>query len=200
MTIKFLLPLIAATVLSSGYPLVEARQPKRPVTPAKPEAAEATKFQWKLFTASDGRFTVLMPGTPKTVNQTQKTFMGEINLQLVIGQPPKQEVAYVVAYNDFPDSYGQMANSEEVLSNAQVMALKSTQSNLVSQRDIRSSNGHPGKEIEYVNPGGKVTKNRMYFAEGRLYQVMVITTKKQQKTLAGTMTGFLNSFNVVLKK
>ncbi|MFH7030913.1 MAG: hypothetical protein ACHBN1_37605 [Heteroscytonema crispum UTEX LB 1556] len=200
MTIKFLLPLIAVTVISSGYALVEARQPKQTLTPAKPEASEAAQSQWKLFTAPDGRFTVLMPGTPTTVNQTQKTFMGEINLQLVIGQPPKQEVAYVVAYNDFPDSYGQMADPQEVLSNAQAMALKTTQSNLLTQRDIRSSNGHPGKEIEYLNPGGKVTRNRMYFAEGRLYQVMVITTKKQQKTLAATMTGFLNSFNVVLKK
>jgi hypothetical protein len=40
----------------------------------------------------------------------------------------------------------------------------------------------------------------MYVAEGRLYQVMAITTKKQQKTLAKTITGYLNSFHVVLKK
>ncbi len=80
------------------------------------------------------------------------------------------------------------------------MALKTTKSNLVSQRNIRSSNGHPGKEIQYVNSGGKITKSRMYVAEGRLYQVMAITTRKQHKTLARTITGYLNSFNVVLKK
>jgi hypothetical protein len=80
------------------------------------------------------------------------------------------------------------------------MALKTTQSNLLTQRDIRSSNGHPGKEIEYINSGDKITRNRMYFAEGRLYQVMVITTKKQQKYLAKSITGYLNSFNVVLQK
>lgn len=199
MTIKFFLPLIAvATFVSSTYTVVEARKPK--VAVSQTQTSDSQVSQWKLFTAPDGRFTVLMPGMPKRVTQTQKTFMGEINLEIFLGQPPKQEVAYVVAFNDFPDSYGQMNNPQEILNNAQEMALKTTQSNLVSQRDIRSYNGHPGKEIEYINSGGKITRNRMYFAEGRLYQVMVITTKRQQKYLAKSITGYLNSFNVVLQK
>ncbi|NEU73197.1 hypothetical protein PI95_011645 [Hassallia byssoidea VB512170] len=199
MTIKVFLPLIAAaTFVSSTYTVVEARQPKVAVSQAQTSESQAS--QWKLFTAPDGRFTVLMPGMPKRVTQTQKTFMGEINLEVFLGQPPKQEVAYVVAFNDFPHSYGQMTNPQEILNNAQEMALKTTQSNLIAARDIRSSNGHPGKEIEYVNSGGKITRNRMYFAEGRLYQVMVITTKRQQKYLAKSITGYLNSFNVVLQK
>ncbi|GAX39946.1 hypothetical protein NIES4075_09080 [Tolypothrix sp. NIES-4075] len=199
MTNKIFLPLIAAaTFVSSTYTLVEARQPKVAVSQAQTVDSQAS--QWKLFTAPDGRFTVLMPGMPKRVTQTQKTFMGEINLEVFLGQPPKQEVAYVVAFNDFPDSYGQMTNPQEILNNAQEMALKTTQSNLIGARDIRSSNGHPGKEIEYINSGGKITRNRMYFAEGRLYQVMVITTKRQQKYLAKSITGYLNSFNVVLQK
>ncbi|MBD0264939.1 MAG: hypothetical protein ICV78_20125 [Tolypothrix sp. Co-bin9] len=199
MTIKVFLPLIAvATFVSSTYTVVEARKPK--VAVSQTQTSDSQVSQWKLFTAPDGRFTVLMPGMPKRVTQTQKTFMGEINLEIFLGQPPKQEVAYVVAFNDFPDSYGQMNNPQEILNNAQEMALKTTQSNLVSQRDIRSYNGHPGKEIEYINSGGKITRNRMYFAEGRLYQVMVITTKRQQKYLAKSITGYLNSFNVVLQK
>lgn len=199
MTIKIFLPLIAAaTFVSSTYTVVEARQSKVAVSQA--QTSESQVSQWKLFTAPDGRFTVLMPGMPKRVTQTQKTFMGEINLEVFLGQPPKQEVAYVVAFNDFPHSYGQMTNPQEILNNAQEMALKTTQSNLIGARDIRSSNGHPGKEIEYINSGGKITRNRMYFAEGRLYQVMVITTKRQQKYLAKSITGYLNSFNVVLQK
>jgi len=199
MTIRSLLPLIAATFLCSGV-LVEARPPKRPASQPKPTATQPVQPQWKLFTAPDGRFTILMPGMPQRETQTQKTYMGEINLEIFVAQPPKQQVAYLVTYNDFPYSYGQMSNPQEILNKAQYMALKTTKSNLVSQRNIRSSNGHPGKEIEYVNSGGKITKNRMYVAEGRLYQVMAITSRKQHKTLARTITGYLNSFNVVLKK
>jgi hypothetical protein len=134
------------------------------------------------------------------MSQTQKTYMGEINLQLFVGQLPNQEVAYVVAYNDFPYDYGRMTNPQVILNNAQTMAVKTTQSNLIRQRSIRSSNGHPGKEIEYVNSGGKITKNRMYVADGRLYQVMAITTNKQHKSLSKTINGYLNSFQLVLKK
>jgi hypothetical protein len=201
MTIKFLLPLLAATLVCSGSLLVEASQPQPKVssTPAKPKVTQPVQPKWQLFTGPDGRFSVLMPGMPKKNTQTQKTYMGEINVQLFIAQPPKQEVAYVVAYNDFPYSYGQIANPQTVLNNARDLALKTTKSNLIRQRDIRSTNGHPGKEIEYVDAGGKFTKNRMYFAQGRLYQVMAVTTKKQRQTLAKTINGYLNSFHVVLK-
>ncbi|MCM0593420.1 MAG: hypothetical protein HEQ35_01350 [Gloeotrichia echinulata IR180] len=213
MTIKVFLSLIIATCVCSGTALVEARQPKTTVAPAKastsqakksvlpvkPKVSEVIQPKWTLFNAPDGRFSVLMPGVPKRDTQSQKTYMGEINLELFVAQPPKQEVAYIVAYNDFPYAYGQMANPQQILNNAQTMALKTTKSNLISQRNIRSSNGHPGKEIEYINSIGKVTKTRMYFAEGRLYQVTAIVSKKQRQTLAKTITGYLNSFQVVLK-
>ncbi|MEH2316216.1 hypothetical protein [Nostoc sp.] len=200
MTIKNLLPLIAATFVCGGSVLVEARQPKPPAAVVKPTVSQPAQPKWKLFTAPDGRFTILMPGSPNRNTQSQKTYMGKINLEIFVAQPPKQQVAYLVAYNDFPYSYGQMADPQAVLNNARDMALKTTKSHLISQRNIRSSNNHPGKEIEYINSGGKITKSRMYVAEGRLYQVMAITTKKQQKTLAKTITGYLNSFHVVLKK
>ncbi|WP_445630228.1 hypothetical protein [Nostoc sp. DSM 114167] len=200
MTVKSLLPLIAATIVCGGSVLVEARQPKSPVAVVKPKVSQPVQPQWKLFTAPDGRFTILMPGSPSRNTESQKTYMGEINLEIFVAQPSKQQVAYIVAYNDFPYSYGQMADPQVVLNNARDMALKTTKSNLISQRNIRSYNNHPGKEIQYINSGGKITISRMYVAEGRLYQVMAITTKKQQKTLAKTITGYLNSFNVVLKK
>ncbi|MBH8562959.1 hypothetical protein I8748_12330 [Nostoc sp. CENA67] len=200
MTIHRLLPFIAATLICGGSVLVEARQPKANVSGHKTTAVKPAQPQWKLFTAPDGRFTILMPGKPDRNTQLQKTYMGEINLETFIVQPPKQEVAYIVTYNDFPYSYGELTNPQTILNNARDMALKTTKSNLISQRNIRSTNGHPGKEIEYINSGGKITKNRMYVAEGRLYQVMAITTKKQHQTLAKTITGYLNSFQVVLKK
>jgi hypothetical protein len=204
MTKKLLLPLLVATLVCSGFTIVEARQSRsrsqNKPTQNKPKVTQPVQSKWRLFTAPDNRFTVLMPGNPKRVTQNQKTFMGEINLEMFVGKPANQEVAYVVAFNDFPDSYGQLANTQELLNNARDMALKTTQSNLISQRDIRSSNGHPGKEIEYVNGVGKITRNRLFFAEGRLYQVMVITTREQQKFLTKSIQGYLNSFNVVLKK
>ncbi|MDJ0734374.1 MAG: hypothetical protein QNJ47_09925 [Nostocaceae cyanobacterium] len=201
MTIRFLLSLTAATLVFTTFTGVEARPPQRETSKAKIKLSSSKPKQpkWKVFTPPDKRFSVLMPGTPEKATQVQKTYMGEIELHTFIAQPPDQEVAYVVTYNDFPYSYGQMATSQKILNHAQYLALKTTQSRLVSEREIRSSNGHPGKELEYINPGGKITKHRMYFAHGRLYQVMVMTTKKQQKTLSQTMDGYLNSFHVIVQ-
>lgn len=193
MTNKTFLPLVAATLILTGFAGLEVHLPQAALS-------KTAKSQWQLFTGPDGTFKVLMPGKPETRNQTQKTFMGEINLQIFLAKPEKQQVAYIVAYNDFPQNYGKMANPQELLNNAQKMALKTTQSKLVSQRDIRSYNGHPGKEIEYINGVGKVTRNRMFFAHGRLYQAMVITTRKQEKHLKKSIQGYLNSFQVVLKR
>jgi hypothetical protein len=212
---KALFSFLTVTLLFCGYTEIEANPASANASPKQVTSKKVTSIkpgnkpdkpdksiqpQWKVFNAPDGRFSILMPGAPKTLSQTQKTFMGEINLQVFVAQPPNQEVAYIVAFNDFPDRYGDLANPKELLENAKDMALKTTQSNLIKQKDIISYNGHPGKEIEYVNQGGKITRNRMYVAQGRLYQVMVIMSKRQQKTLEKTMNGYLNSFQLALKK
>ena len=193
MTQKSFIPLIAATLIFTGFAGLEVHLPQAALS-------KTAKSQWQLFTAPDGSFKVLMPGQPEKMNQKQRTFMGEINLQIFLAKPSKQQIAYVVAYNDFPHNYGKLINPQELLDNAQKMALKTTQSKLVSQRNIRSYNGHPGKEIEYINSVGKVTRNRMFFAHGRLYQAMAITTRKQEKYLKKSIQGYLNSFQVVLKR
>lgn len=193
MTKKAFLPLIAAGLVLTSFAAVEIQIQQTAI-------ASTAKSQWKVFNSPDGSFQVLMPGMPKSMSQTQKTFMGEINLNIFLAQPPKQEVAYVVAYNDFPHSYGKMTNPQVVLNNARDMALKTTQSKLISQEDIRGYNNHPGKEIEYINSGGKITRNRMFFAEGRLYQAIVITTEQQEKYLTKSIRGYLDSFQVVYRK
>ena len=198
----------AKTVVSRQKTTVirKTQSPKKPTvakkteSQKKPTVTAPVQPKWKLFTTPDGRFSVLMPGIPKKESQTQKTHMGEINLEVFTAQPPKQEVAYLVVYNEFPYSYGKITDPQEILNNVRDMALKTTKSNLLNQRNIRSSNGHPGKEIAYINAGGKITRSRIYVADGRLYQVMAITTKKQQNTLDKTITGYLNSFQLVLKR
>jgi hypothetical protein len=200
MTIKFLLPFIAATFVYTGYASVAARQTKPSASPSQSTVPKAVQPKWKIFTPPDKSFQVLMPGRPKLKTQVQKTYMGEIKLQIFATQPPEQEVAYLVTYNEFPYSYAQMTSPQTILNLAQSSTLKATQSNLISQRNIRSSNGQPGKEIEYIDAAGKVTKNRMYVAEGRLYQVMAIVSKKQRPSLDKTITGYLNSFQLVLRK
>ncbi|MHC5727738.1 MAG: hypothetical protein ACYTXY_27140, partial [Nostoc sp.] len=84
MTIKSLLPLIAATFVCGGSVLVEARQPKPPTAVVKPTVSQPAQPKWKLFTAPDGRFSILMPGNPNRNTQYQKTYMGKITLKIFV--------------------------------------------------------------------------------------------------------------------
>lgn len=200
MKMKFLLPLVVATFLSSGYVMAEVRKSQPGVANQKRTVPQIVQPKWKVFTPPDKSFQVLMPGRPKTKTQVQKTYMGEIELKIFVAQPPAQEVAYLVAYNEFPYSYAKMNSPQKILNRNQANTLKTTQSNLISARNIRSSNGHPGKEIQYKDSAGKVTTNRMYVAQGRLYQVMAIVSKRQRPTLTKTITGYLNSFQLVVRR
>ncbi|HLO85558.1 MAG TPA: hypothetical protein VK203_11225 [Nostocaceae cyanobacterium] len=221
MTSRFLLPFILATFVYSGYVVAEVRQPKptaspsktrvtpkkpttnqkKPVIPdKKPTVPKIVQPKWKVFTPPDKSFYVLMPGIPAKKTQIQKTHMGEIQLRIFTAVPIQQEVAYIVTYNEFPYDYAKLTSPQEIFNQAQEGALKTTQSTLINQRNIRSSNGQPGREIEYINPGKNITKTRMYFAEGRLYQVTAVVSQKQQKTLDKTINGYLNSFQVVVRR
>ncbi|MTJ55507.1 hypothetical protein FJR38_23960 [Anabaena sp. UHCC 0253] len=198
MNSKILLSLITATFLSSGYAVASVHSSK-PTISQKSIVPQVVQPKWRTFTSPDGHFTVLMPGMPTRKNQVQKTYMGEIKLEIFLIQPPEQEAAYIVTYNEFPDSYVQMNSPQKLMEEAQYMELATTQSRLINQRNIRSSNFHPGREIEYVNAIGKVTKTRMFVAHNRLYKVMAITSEKQHETLNKTTTGYLNSFHLVVK-
>jgi hypothetical protein len=230
MKIRLLLLGVFAIFFTSGYALSDVSQPKVKTTPKhktsvpvkkpqvqanKSKSKTATKQKtpdaskkhkkivqpkWRIFNSPDGSFAILMPGKPQKSIQVQKTAMGKINLHIFLAQPPEQKVAYLVTYNEFPYEYAQMNSPEKIFSEATSSALLTTQSHLVSQSHILSFHGYPEKEIIYVDSAGKMTTDRMYFADSRLYQVMAIVSKKQRPTLSKTITGFLNSFHLVNQK
>jgi hypothetical protein len=174
-----------------GNPVVQRNQPKPPAKKPKPKPAA----RWRRFRFTDGRFSVLFPFPPRQVSQIQKTPLGEVNLEVFTVQPPNQDVSYVVIYNDFPFSYGQEDNAQLIFDDVQNMSLKTTGSSLVRKQNL-NWNGNPGRELEYTRPKDFVTKHKMYLVDGRLYQVIVKTTREQEEKLSGTINGFLNSLQV----
>lgn len=186
-----LLPWLAAALVTIGYSPVQSSQASPPVLLAQ--------SIWKQYTSTEGRFTVLMPGTPKTERQTQNTQLGPINIQAFAVARQQESVAYIVAYSDFPNNFVQKANIQKLLDGARDGALRAAQGKLLSQRNI-SLNGYPGREFEFVNPVGLITKNRMYLVNGRLYQVIVVTKQDTQKYLSRSIAGFLNSFKLLARR
>lgn len=191
MKLRPLLSSIAATLILSGYSVVQPTQAQPPV--------QLAQSIWKKFTSTDGRFTILMPGNPKRERQTQNTKIGPINIQSFAVERKQEGVAYIVAYADLPNSIAQRANAQKVLDGSREGALRVAQGKLLNQRNI-SLSGYPGREIEFVNPKGLITKNRVYLVNGRLYQIVVVTKQETQKYLSGSIAGFLNSFSLIPRR
>lgn len=185
MKLKVLLPSVLTTMLLSGYPLVEAVYAQQP--------ANGSKSVWQQFTSPQGKFMVLMPGKPKPVKQSYPTPLGVINSQGFLVENYGKKVAYLVAYSDFPINL-KSNNSNQILDWAGKGILGGVNGKLVSQRSFKLQ-GFPGRELTYLATGG-IFKHRMYLVNRRLYQVVVATSKEQQKYLAKSNVGFLNSFRL----
>ncbi len=183
--LKILLPSVLTTMLLTGYPLVEPIYAQQP--------ANNTKSVWQQFTSPQGKFAVLMPGKPKQVKQTNQTPLGVIKTQGFFVEKYGNKVAYLVAYSDFPVNLSPN-NYNQILDWAGKGILGVVQGKLISQRSLKLQ-GFPGKELTYLATNG-IFQHRMYLVNRRLYQVVVATSKEQQKYLAKSNVGFLNSFRL----
>lgn len=186
MKLRVLLPALAAALLLTGYP---AAQPSAATQPA-----QARRSTWKQFTSTKGRFSVLMPGTPKQLRLTQQTPIGAMDVYGFVVEQNQKTVGYVVMYADFPVNLAQRVNPKQIFNGGRDRVLTMMQGKLLSQRDVRLQ-GYPGKEFTY-EAKGSIVKHRLYLVNRRLYQIIAGTNKNQQQSLSRSTTGFLNSFKL----
>ena len=125
---------------------------------------------WQELVSTEGRFRVLMPDTP------------EDRFVPVIGQIVNTEMhAYfarnaaagcVVAYADFPQVSKDPRVLQKAFDNGRAAALAGGKVRLISEKDISTAT-LPGREF-VIDDGVNVTRDRMYYSNGRLYQVIFI--------------------------
>lgn len=125
---------------------------------------------WQELVSTEGRFRVLMPDIP------------EDRFVPVIGQIVNTEMhAYfarnaaagcVVAYVDFPQASKDPRVLQKAFDNGRAAALEGGKVRLISEKDI-STAALPGREF-VIDDGVNVTRDRLYYSNGRLYQVIFI--------------------------
>jgi hypothetical protein len=147
----------------------------------------------KRFTSAEGRFTVLMPGTPTpstdqvavgSGQSAQTTPLYEFILTVGDGN-----VGYMVGYNDFPA--GVAIDSPEAV-------LERGRNGAVSNKTLLTDtavnlNGVPGRAFTYRDPDGGTFAQRDYFAGRRLYQLISFAAKGYTAT---DLDAFMNSFTI----
>jgi hypothetical protein len=124
---------------------------------------------WKEFTSKEGKFTVTFPGTPKA--ETKKDGNGTVTTTYSVVLE-KGSIYYMAAFTDY---VGDAAKAEPkvMLKNLADSLAK----NAKQKKDIQLGD-YPGIEMvsELEEMGVKVAmKHRIYFLNGRLYQVVVVS-------------------------
>jgi hypothetical protein len=150
--------------------------------------------EWKEFASKEGRFNVLMVGTPKQDKlDTESDFgKGVLNMNSIrVGG-----TMYAANYCDFPAEIKE-AGLKQVYDSSRDGAVANLQGKLASEKDVKLGE-HPGREIQIDVQGGRqLFRVRVYLIDQRLYQVVVFGTKAAATSKDADK--FLDSFKLAEK-
>lgn len=136
-------------------------------------AAQPVPPGWREFSLPAGRFSVLMPGTPKTTRRTIRTEIGDVAATRYT-TTDAANVTYDVLLNDYPKAGIARANTQKLLDSVRDGLVYQTQGRLVSEKPITLAN-FPGRDQEIAGANGTHYRVRLVWAGTRLYQIMAVT-------------------------
>ena len=129
--------------------------------------------KWKTFDCPDGRFSVMLPGTPKQHVQTMNIpNAGPITITTHVTEPWFGLIgrAYAVAYADLPPV--QDFNDELGFKMGRAAALEKSRGRLVSEREVTTA-GQAGREMLIDSPEGMITL-RVFRVGSRIYLATIV--------------------------
>lgn len=157
--------------------------------------AGCQKFSWKDFSSPEGKFSVLMPGTPQNHTQALNTPIGPVTTYAFVYS--NKDAAFGVSYTDYPEALMQGLDAQKILDGARNGQLSAKSgSTLISESPI-SLNSYPGREVQMTTPEGDgkhAVRNHMYMVNNRLYQVMVVMPRDE--LFSKNAVKFMDSFKL----
>jgi hypothetical protein len=139
-------------------------------------AAQPVPPGWREFAIPAGKFSVLMPGTPKTTRQKIRTEIGDVAATRYT-TIDAANVTYDVLLNDYPKAGVARANPQKLLDSVRDGLVYQTKGRLVSEKRITLAN-LPGRDEEIAGANGIHYRVRLVWAGTRLYQIMTVTPGK----------------------
>jgi hypothetical protein len=186
---------ILALMASTFQQEAVGREPVSEASQRDQKTPQAARSEWREFSSRQGRFSVLMPGTPKEETEVKEfpvVGRGETHLFVLASESG----VCVAAYLDLPglarqtqafcDSFG-----KGFLKSIGEATAKGAGGKVVKDTDI-SFGKDPGKEILIEAPAGLATA-RAYFIKRRGYQLIIAPAAGSDP---GNVKRFLDSFKV----
>jgi len=154
-------------------------------------ASLAPAADLKEFKSAGGKFTVKMPGDPK--ESKQKTAVGDLVMHTV----ELPEGAYSVQWVDIPATAKEdEATLKKRLEGARDGGVGAVGGKVLADKEIKLGDKYPGRDFTGDIPAQKgLLRCRVYFVDGRLYQVMVVG--KKEFVEGKDTNAFLDSFALI---
>lgn len=181
---KYCTQIFVILLLLSG---IVAAQQAVPSTTPPADATQATTTM-QPFTSSDGRFSVLMPGSPKQESeQIAHKDGGSWTLYEFTVSLENDYVVYMITYSDYDCAIGDPQT-----------CLAQVRDGAVSGKTLTSDvaidlNGVPGRAYTVTDKDGWNYTIHSLLSGKRLYQLIVTSSKDHPATLTEQ---FLNSFRI----
>ncbi len=177
---------------ANTVPVVDHSQ-SSPTTAVQPPQADTTTAVARLqpYTSTDGRFSVLFPGSP-TLNDQPVALPDGDSVTLHQFHFEENNLSYLVMYNDYPAKYvsGGPLSILESVRDGSTESLKAT----LTSDGPTDLNGVPGRAFKFTDKDGSTYVVRDFLDGQRLYQVIVTVGAGSSATQA---EDFLNSFRIL---
>ncbi|HEU5459588.1 MAG TPA: hypothetical protein VFU83_03805 [Pyrinomonadaceae bacterium] len=172
-----------------------SRPPKLPPntsTPANPATTPntANSVGWTKFTSDEGRFSVVMPGTPEDKVETKPSDHGPYTTHLFILR--NQEHVFLIGYVDYDPSFN--FNLQAELEMNRDNFIKGLGVTLLTTRSLKID-GYSVIEFTAEGPQ-KIFTSRVYMVGRRPYQIVIGSPKGVDDSV--NINRFFNSFKVSL--
>lgn len=164
-----------------------------------PPAHESGQQAWKEFSSAEGRFSILFPGTPKSLTTTENSKLGPVDMRMFYLETSAAN--YMVAFADIPVNPTSPDEVKILLDGGRNRLLANKQRRLISESEITIGD-HLGRELIVEDVDG-ITKARYYLVKQRLYQVFIVMPDDRNaspeiiKMHEATKSRFLDSFKLL---
>jgi hypothetical protein len=146
----------------------------------------ANAGDWQRLSPPGAGFSIMMPGAPKTMDQTVQTKAGPLVMHVFGTETGK--IGYAVMYGDYKMQM-EPKKALEGVRDGEVGTGK-----LLAEENI-SAGGSPGKRIVVAMADGNTLVSQFFLAGTKLYQVMYIAPSAPQEALQEAAP-FMKSFQL----
>jgi hypothetical protein len=191
-------PFLLIVVLTILPPLCHSQESKTlpyGMPSDSPSLIENNLDAWKEYYSPQGKFKVMLPGTPKDWGKSYNTLFGQLYSHLYM---LRTSAKYLIIYTDFPLNLERAPKLNKILDEIRDAAV--SKGTVLNETEI-SLEGHPGRMLKGIDSDARFIQMKTYAVGNRLYQIIITTPKETMVADEGRFkvsraTKFLDSFRL----